>query len=463
MRPVDRPQAPSSHRHPPAAAASRAAPPAVGARRAKPIAATRSVPWPTSWIDVERDAAVGRSARRYSPHRAPREVHARRACGARSRAGRRRNSSATGAGEKPQLPTTSVVTPWRIFDSARRLPQRRQSECECMSMKPGATHVARGVQRCGRPARGERSPTAAMLSPWIADVGADGRRARCRRDLPALDLEVKHRLRRRRREAEDALAPGRRAEQPRLAPPARPTSWMASGRPWASSPLGSEMAGTPGVAPRRAERGVAGRAEPAGAGPGAVGRQQRVERAATGVISSRNRRRAAWASRNVDAGDRAPQLDRLLEARRRSGRAWRAKSSRWNAAASTRSTRCPRSWSPAKEGGSVTSTTSAPARASAARRGLHVGRGLRRRARDEGPRRRSAAGPDRAGRRAKSSTGIGLDSGSLASWPAMTPSASAASSTERARRPDVIEDHASGTTPVGGMRPCVALKPTTPQ
>jgi len=49
------------------------------------------------------------------------------------------NSSDTGAGEKPQLPTTSVVTPWRIFDSARRLAKSRQSECECISMNPGAT------------------------------------------------------------------------------------------------------------------------------------------------------------------------------------------------------------------------------------------------------------------------------------------------------------------------------------
>src|SRR6202022_1794695 len=74
------------------------------------------------------------------------------------------NSSETGAGEKPQLPTTSVVTPWRIFDSARRLSQRRQSECECMSMKPGVT--VRPLASMVRPAGSRaRSPTAAMASP----------------------------------------------------------------------------------------------------------------------------------------------------------------------------------------------------------------------------------------------------------------------------------------------------------
>src|SRR5258705_8709666 len=74
------------------------------------------------------------------------------------------NSSDTGAGEKPQLPTTSVVTPWRIFDSARRLSQRRQSECECMSMKPGVT--VRPAASMVRPAgSAERSPTAVTRSP----------------------------------------------------------------------------------------------------------------------------------------------------------------------------------------------------------------------------------------------------------------------------------------------------------
>ncbi len=75
-----------------------------------------------------------------------------------------RNAAVVGAGEKPQLPTTSVVTPWRILDSARRLPHRRQSECECMSMKPGASTRPEALST--RPADSrERSPMAAMVSP----------------------------------------------------------------------------------------------------------------------------------------------------------------------------------------------------------------------------------------------------------------------------------------------------------
>ena len=44
-----------------------------------------------------------------------------------------------GATENPQLPTTSVVTPWRIFPSARGFKGSVKSECVWMSMKPGAT------------------------------------------------------------------------------------------------------------------------------------------------------------------------------------------------------------------------------------------------------------------------------------------------------------------------------------
>src|SRR5439155_987538 len=74
-----------------------------------------------------------------------------------------RNSADTGAGEKPQLPTTSVVTPCRILDSARRLAHRRQSECECMSMKPGVSTLTVALRVV--PARSRlRSPTAVMVS-----------------------------------------------------------------------------------------------------------------------------------------------------------------------------------------------------------------------------------------------------------------------------------------------------------
>src|SRR5262249_50088075 len=42
-------------------------------------------------------------------------------------------------GEKLHIPTTSVVTPWRTLDSADGQPSYTRSECEWMSMKPGAT------------------------------------------------------------------------------------------------------------------------------------------------------------------------------------------------------------------------------------------------------------------------------------------------------------------------------------
>src|SRR5262245_36798351 len=77
-----------------------------------------------------------------------------------------RNSSETGAGEKPQLPTTSVVTPWRILDSARRLAQSRQSEWVCTSMNPGVT--MRPAASMIRPAGScARSPMAAIVASLI--------------------------------------------------------------------------------------------------------------------------------------------------------------------------------------------------------------------------------------------------------------------------------------------------------
>jgi len=57
-----------------------------------------------------------------------------------------------GATENPQLPTTSVVTPWRIFDSARGLSGSVKSEWVWMSMNPGATTWPRASisRRAGR-------------------------------------------------------------------------------------------------------------------------------------------------------------------------------------------------------------------------------------------------------------------------------------------------------------------------
>src|SRR4029453_10424817 len=56
-----------------------------------------------------------------------------------------------GAAEKPQLPTISVVTPCRTFDSARGFKGRVKSEWVWMSMKPGATTCpcAEMIRRAG--------------------------------------------------------------------------------------------------------------------------------------------------------------------------------------------------------------------------------------------------------------------------------------------------------------------------
>src|SRR5689334_17881220 len=80
---------------------------------------------------------------------------------------RGRERSVTGAYVQPQLPTTSVVTPWRIVLSAVGLASRDQSLWLCGSTKPGQTMRPRAsiVRRAAAPSS---SPTAAMRSPSTA-------------------------------------------------------------------------------------------------------------------------------------------------------------------------------------------------------------------------------------------------------------------------------------------------------
>ena len=47
--------------------------------------------------------------------------------------------SGTGASEMPQLPATTVVTPWLTFGAISGADSIRRSSCVCASMKPGAT------------------------------------------------------------------------------------------------------------------------------------------------------------------------------------------------------------------------------------------------------------------------------------------------------------------------------------
>ena len=66
-----------------------------------------------------------------------------------------------GAAEKPQLPTTSGVTPWRIFDSAARIERQREIGVRVDVDEPGRHHLPARVDRAaGRPV--ERGSTATM-------------------------------------------------------------------------------------------------------------------------------------------------------------------------------------------------------------------------------------------------------------------------------------------------------------
>src|SRR5439155_670186 len=70
-----------------------------------------------------------------------------------------------GAGEMPS-PVSSVVIPWRTFDSSRGSISTLSSLCPRRSMNPGAIARSRSSTRRFVFSR-ERSPTAAMLSPRI--------------------------------------------------------------------------------------------------------------------------------------------------------------------------------------------------------------------------------------------------------------------------------------------------------
>ncbi len=50
-----------------------------------------------------------------------------------------RTSSFTGAYDSPSWPSTSVVTPCETFAKWSGSARTRRSECECMSMNPGAS------------------------------------------------------------------------------------------------------------------------------------------------------------------------------------------------------------------------------------------------------------------------------------------------------------------------------------
>jgi hypothetical protein len=73
------------------------------------------------------------------------------------------HTSLIGAIEPPS-PVTSVVIPWRIFDSTRLSTRRWSSDCPSMSMKPGARYFPAASTRRFADAF-SRFPTAAIRSP----------------------------------------------------------------------------------------------------------------------------------------------------------------------------------------------------------------------------------------------------------------------------------------------------------
>src|SRR5262249_46051498 len=121
---------------------------AVAGRRSIPTVMTRSVLWPTCITELTE---TGGKPSRYSANVVSRNV-SHGALAARYSRSMAAVPGSAGAAEKPQLPTTSVVTPWRIFPSARGLRGSVKSECVWMSMKPGATTWPRAsmTRRAGR-------------------------------------------------------------------------------------------------------------------------------------------------------------------------------------------------------------------------------------------------------------------------------------------------------------------------
>src|SRR5215470_4037195 len=154
--PEERPQAPAAR----ASSSMRSmAPssPAVTGRFSSPAVMSRSVLCPTWRITLTEAGgnAATYSAKVDSRNSSHGALEARYSRCIAARPG------STGATENPQLPTTSSVTPCRIFDSARGLSGKVKSECVWMSMNPGATTCPRAsITR--RAARAELGSTATM-------------------------------------------------------------------------------------------------------------------------------------------------------------------------------------------------------------------------------------------------------------------------------------------------------------
>ena len=86
----------------------------------------------------------------------------------------------SGARLMPQLPMTTVVTPWLIFGSICGAASTIWSSCVCTSMKPGATILPATSMHLGVPRRQARADGGDAVA-FDAHVGDETRRAACRR------------------------------------------------------------------------------------------------------------------------------------------------------------------------------------------------------------------------------------------------------------------------------------------
>ena len=180
--PVDRPMAPASS----ASATSVAHRRDLGRRRPRRSSdvhrRTRSVEWPTSARDVDRGgrALAAARSRRRSCRSAAFALASSRSSGDGSGV-----SARSGARLMPQLPATTVVTPWVTLSVMSGCDSSAWSSWVCESMKPGATMRPRGVERRVGAAAGEVADGGDAAAD-DADVGVEARRARavdrrCRR------------------------------------------------------------------------------------------------------------------------------------------------------------------------------------------------------------------------------------------------------------------------------------------
>ena len=88
-------------------------------------------------------------------------------------------------------PRISVVTPWRILLGALPSSKRVMSECECMSMNPGATTSPRASMTFRAATSGpERHRPLAIRSPRMATSAQEPGIARPVDDRAAADQEV---------------------------------------------------------------------------------------------------------------------------------------------------------------------------------------------------------------------------------------------------------------------------------